>query len=163
LFIFWKGKKDGDGTFCHFLAEASCDFVRIAVSLRLYDRRTEPMRTFGVFDAFSIYSPLELSAADEWERLWQLAYDRSDTGRLSLRIATVCPGYDDTHLMSDFRVGNPYRSIGRDNGRVYRRCWDFIFRQNHAPEIVVITSMNEYHENTHIEPSRTHGQFYLDL
>jgi len=163
LFMFWTGAKDGDGALCHFLADASEDFMRIALTLRLYDRHTEPQKTFGMFDAFSIYSPLELSSAKEWERLWQLAYDGSDAGRLSLRIATVCPGYDDTHLTTPFRAGNLYRSIGRDNGRIYTRCWDFVLRQKEAPQIVLITSMNEYHENTHIEPSRAHGQFYLDM
>jgi glycosyltransferase involved in cell wall biosynthesis len=163
LFIFWPGTKDGDGTFCQCLADASYDFVRIAATLRLYDPRTESMRTFGLFDAFSLYSPLELSAADKWERLWQLAYDRSDAGRLSLQIATVCPGYDDAHLLSHSRAGNPYRTIGRDNGRIYCRCWDFVFSQKKPPEIVLITSMNEFHENTHIEPCRTYGRLYVDL
>lgn len=163
LFIFWTGNKDGDDSFIRFLDEETRDFVRVASTLRLYDRRTEPERTFGLFDAFSLYSPLELATADRWERVWQLAYDHSDAGRLDLRIATVSPGYDDTHLTSPMRAGNPSRRIRRDRGITYKRCWDFVRGQGNPPDMVLITSMNEYHENTHIEPSRDRGAFYLDM
>ena len=29
--------------------------------------------------------------------------------------------------------------------------------------MVMISTFNEYHENTHIEPSRNHGSLYLNM
>lgn len=28
---------------------------------------------------------------------------------------------------------------------------------------MLISTFNEYHENTHVEPSRTHGRQYMDM
>ncbi len=81
--------------------------------------------------------------------------------RATLSILSVSPGYDDRHLRDPNRKTNPHRSIDRQQGDAYRahdclcRC-----RWTSRPTWCMISTFNEYHENTHIEPSRNHGSLY---
>lgn len=74
-----------------------------------------------------------------------------------LWVATVMPGYNDLCI-----EGRPGRfSHGRRNGAYYRETWQAAI--NSAPDLVVITSFNEWLEGTQIEPSVTYGDLYLQL
>ncbi|MEZ6071967.1 MAG: glycosyltransferase [Pirellulales bacterium] len=163
LFVFWTGVYDGDRRWLNQLDEWTAGFVRIACSLRMYSAQDEQRKTLGVFDGWSLYSPLELSAPARWEELWQQAYTDSTAGARGLRIATVSPGYDDSHLKDPNRENNPYRTVCREKGATYQRMIDFTLSLAQQPNLVLVTSYNEYHENTHIEPSKTHGTRYMDM
>jgi hypothetical protein len=69
------------------------------------------------------------------------------------------PGYDDTCLPD--RENDP---ILRDNGNFYRDFWQIAcqFVEQTNP-LVMVTSFNEWHEGTEVEPSREYGNFYLEL
>lgn len=72
--------------------------------------------------------------------------------------ATIIPGFDDT------RVPNrpqPRPTVSRHDGRTYQTLWDAAIR--HDADWVLITSFNEWHEGSEIEPSREHGDRYLKL
>jgi len=78
-------------------------------------------------------------------------------GTQKLWIATVMPGYDDTHI-----AGRPGTYIHpRQEGAYYRQTWEAAIASH--PEMVVITSFNEWREGTMIEPSVTYGDLYLNL
>lgn len=62
-----------------------------------------------------------------------------------LFIAGVAPGYDD-HLVRD---GNP--PLLRDAGHTYQNSWESAIALN--PNWITITSWNEWHEGTEVEPS----------
>jgi hypothetical protein len=66
-----------------------------------------------------------------------------------LTIGTVSPGYDDTEI----RING--KSLPRMGNTTYRQYWEHI----HASKVdwVLITSWNEWHEGTEIEPSKEHG------
>jgi hypothetical protein len=68
---------------------------------------------------------------------------------------TVIPGYDDRKIRS------PGGYVDREDGLLYRRMW------NDALELgarhVLITSWNELHEGTEIEPTREYGFKYLEI
>lgn len=68
---------------------------------------------------------------------------------------TVIPGYDDTVI----RV--PGFSAPRENGLLYRRLWEAAIAA--GPDWLLITSWNEWHEGSEIEPSIEDGRLYLDL
>ena len=72
-------------------------------------------------------------------------------------VATTSPGYDDTHL-DDGRVA---RVSDREGGRYYERQWQSAMDMR--ADWVVITSWNEWFENTQIEPSARYGDRYLTL
>jgi hypothetical protein len=69
--------------------------------------------------------------------------------------ATVIPGFDDR------RVRSPSFVVSRDRGA--QRTYDFYWDQGLAsrPDWVLITSFNEWHEGTEIEPSVEYGDEFV--
>ncbi len=72
------------------------------------------------------------------------------------RIATltVIPGYDDT------KIREPGLKVERFAGRSYAAQWEAAIAA--APDWVLITSFNEWHEGSEIEPSAGDGAKYLE-
>jgi hypothetical protein len=71
-------------------------------------------------------------------------------------VATAMPGYDDTHI-----AGQPHPYTYPRSPAYYRETWEAAMSSD--PEMIVITSFNEWREGTMIEPSITYGNTYLDL
>ena len=101
-----------------------------------------------VFDGIHTYSPL--SGMDRYP---ELVAEARDKGRLFA--ATIAPGYDDTVIRE------PGLVVGRANGTYYRDSWETVMLS--GPDWVLITSWNEWHEGSEIEPSLEHGDLYLNL
>ena len=80
-----------------------------------------------------------------------------DTGTRRIWVATVSPGYDDRQL----KDGRVPRTSDRDDGRYYDRQWQSAIDMR--ADWVVITSWNEWMENTEIEPSVRYGDLYVRL
>lgn len=78
-------------------------------------------------------------------------------GTQKLWIACVMPGYDDSRLLD--RAARFARS--RDDGAYYRRTFAGAVATN--PDLISISSFNEWVEGHQIEPSVTYGSLYLDL
>ena len=74
-------------------------------------------------------------------------------GRIST--VTVIPGYDDT------KNRTPGLKVNRMNGEIYRAQWEEAMGA--GPDWILITSWNEWHEGSEIEPSLEHGEKYLDI
>jgi hypothetical protein len=74
-------------------------------------------------------------------------------------IPNVMPGYDDTPLRGTERV-----TINRRRGQFYRNYWD-IAAGFVGPEqpFLLVTSFNEWHEGTELEPSTEYGEMFLQL
>jgi glycoprotein endo-alpha-1,2-mannosidase len=87
-------------------------------------------------------------------------YDGSSFPRIcasARRLGLVCapsvgPGYNATRATGDDRTR------GRDQGRTYDRMWRGAVRAE--ADVVTITSYNEWHEGTQIEPARNVGSSY---
>lgn len=71
-------------------------------------------------------------------------------------VATAMPGYDDTRI-----AGQPHPYTYPRSPAYYRETWEAAMSSD--PEMIVITSFNEWREGTMIEPSITYGNTYLDL
>jgi LysM repeat protein len=81
----------------------------------------------------------------------------SENGVRKLWVATVMPGYNDL-----FIAGRSGRfSHDRRGGAYYRETWQAAI--DSAPDLIAITSFNEWLEGTQIEPSASYGNLYLDL
>lgn len=105
------------------------------------------------FDGLHTYNP----ATDQVERV-EAEYRRAGSAcrrRKRLFCATVLPGYDDTVIR------RPGLKIARKDGRLYERYWKAARRSR--ADWVLITSFNEWHEGSEIEPGRELGDTYIRL
>ncbi len=68
---------------------------------------------------------------------------------------TIIPGYDDT------KIRKPGIKVERFDGELYRVQWEEAMKAR--PDWVLITSWNEWHEGSEIEPSKEYGDLYLKL
>jgi glycosyl hydrolase family 99 len=71
-------------------------------------------------------------------------------------VASVTPGFDDSRLVG--RV--PPHKVDRADGSVYDQQWTTAI--DTGADWVVVTSWNEWWENTHVESSERYGTTYLD-
>ncbi len=114
-----------------------------------------------VFDGLHTYNPVgHLQGKNpEQVKTWAKAtYSKwvetaASQGRIST--LTIIPGYDDT------KIRKPGLKVERFNGDLYRAQWEEAIAA--APHWVLITSWNEWHEGSDIEPSVEHGGKYLNI
>jgi hypothetical protein len=78
-------------------------------------------------------------------------------------MVNISPGYDDRGLHEPGRLAKPYREVGRDRGATYRRGTAFVEGLENPPDLVLVSSFNNFHENTHIEPTVGVGDAYVAL
>jgi len=163
LFWFWSSAFDGNRAMFEAMGEASAGFRNLGFSLRLPKGVEENRYTFGFFEGLGLYSPLEVSSEANWERTWQVAVDAAQTAGMRYQLLSVSPGYDDRGLQDPRRAGNPYRAVPRRGGETYVRTLKFAESLAKPPDIVVVSTYNEFHENTHIESSAQYGYKYVEL
>jgi hypothetical protein len=111
------------------------------------------------FYASNLYQGDEILGFDRVQSLSARTYDRlpNDSGIRRVWVATVSPGYDDTRL-TDGRVP---RVTDRAAGLYYDHQWQSAIDMR--ADWIVVTSWNEWGENTQIEPSQRYGDLYLTL
>ncbi len=102
------------------------------------------------FDGVFSYGPVQDVAGYLRELPSQRAAHHAE-GRIL--VAATLPGYDDRVLRQ------PGRFIPRNGGELYRSMWTAAS----VADWVTITSWNEWHEGTEIEPSVEYGTSYLHL
>ncbi|MCW5551413.1 MAG: hypothetical protein KIS67_04520 [Verrucomicrobiae bacterium] len=112
----------------------------------------------GGFDGFYTYFATDGftygSTLKNWPRLAQWAREQQ-----MLFVPCVAPGYIDTRI----RPWNNVNTRDREGGAYYDRMWSAALGV--SPELVGITSFNEWHEGTQIEPAapkQIPGFTYLD-
>jgi hypothetical protein len=89
-------------------------------------------------------------AAETYQSWVQLA---DQAGKIST--VTVIPGYDDT------KIRKPGLAVERYKTRLYRAQWEEAIKAD--PHWILITSFNEWHEGSEIEPSAEYKHEYLEL
>lgn len=121
------------------------------------------LHDLDVFAIGDLLKPLTLEACDGAhtyvsasvpDRYQQELFDTRLAGRLrdKLVLATVMPGYDDTHARAPGGIDH------RSEGRFYAGEWAMAA----LADWVILTSFNEWHEGSEIEPSVELGRTYLD-
>ena len=73
--------------------------------------------------------------------------------RRRISTLTVIPGYNDT------KIRKPGLRTGRLDGELYQIQWEAAIQA--SPDWVLVTSFNEWHEGSEIEPSAEYGERYL--
>jgi hypothetical protein len=119
----------------------------------------------AVFDGLHSYNPSVYSTIDS-----QAIYNCFSINSMATRtyhllndpgaprkvwMGTAVPGFDTTHLY------NPGLLIPRDSGNFYRSMWDTNLAT--YPDWMLVTTWNDFGENTHVQESVTYGTQYLDL
>lgn len=127
------------------------------------DGLRKALHDLGVVTIGDLLQPVTLEAVDGAhtyvsasvpDRYQQELHDTALAARLrdKLAVATVMPGYDDTHVRTPGGIDH------RERGRFYDGEW----RMAALADWVILTSFNEWHEGTEIEPSLELGSTYLD-
>ncbi len=95
-------------------------------------------------------------SAMETDELFLAAYSGEEIDmKVKPFLLTVTPGFDTT---SQGQL-EPY--VDRLDGETYEGYWDVV--EEIDPHSVLITSWNEWHEGTEMEPSREHGFDYINM
>lgn len=115
----------------------------------------------ALFDGIHTYNPVGWVAATAPGALAD-ASRKTFTAEVQLarragKIAalTVIPGYDDT------KIRQSGLKADRRDGRTYETLWQAAIAA--SPDWILITSFNEWHEGSEIEPSAEDGDTYLDI
>ena len=109
-----------------------------------------------VFDGIHTYNPTGSTAgkAPEQIRAWAKAnYPQwvAEAGPDRIACVTVIPGYDDSKLGRP----SPRPNTDRNDGQTYQILWEEAMAAR--PDWILITSWNEWHEGSEIEPSIENG------
>ena len=117
-----------------------------------YARVFDGLHVYNICTAVRDKSPREIReyAQNSFPDAVRTAKDR---GKISC--ITIIPGYDDT------KIRTPGINASRLDGQTYRVLWEQAIQAD--PDWVVITSWNEWHEGSEIEPSREHGEQYVQI
>ena len=111
------------------------------------------------FDGFYTYFAADGFSYGATTSNWRLLTDLAKSSN-TMFIPSVGPGYIDVSV----RPWNAETTRGRVNGQYYDRMWTRAMSSQ--PKVVSITSWNEWHEGTQIEPavpdSRDSSHRYLD-
>ncbi|UCD56577.1 MAG: glycoside hydrolase family 99-like domain-containing protein, partial [Candidatus Hydrogenedentota bacterium] len=109
-----------------------------------------------IFDGLHTYNPVgAVVGGTDMFGYYQRAV-RTCRSASKIAAVTVIPGYDDSHIGRSTPI-----IADREDGSLYKSLLAAAVRSD--PDWLVITSFNEWHEGSEIEPSREHGRLYLDL
>lgn len=107
-----------------------------------------------IFDGLHMYNPVgPIVGGSDMRRLYEsLTWAAKSRGKISS--VTVIPGYDDSNIGRASVIVAPRR-----DGALYDELWELALASR--PDWVIITSFNEWHEGSEIEPSVEYGDYYL--
>jgi hypothetical protein len=115
-------------------------------------------RWLDLFDGLHEYNPVGriVEKTDMLARYRSTVANCRAKAKDKISTATIIPGYDDSN------IGREKVTVaGREKGELYKRLWQYALDAN--PDWVLITSFNEWHEGSEIEPSVEWGDLFLNL
>ena len=120
----------------------------------------ESLSIFGGAHSYAPMGDLEVAikkgeSAEAWARRVMPAWAKTPREAGKIGCVTIFPGYD------DLKIRKPGLKVDRDGSRLYETLWREAIVAD--PDWILITSFNEWHEGSEIEPSVEHGEVYLTL
>ncbi len=115
-------------------------------------------RLFDGIHTYNICGWVREKKPDELRELSRQSFAKAvQIARNNAKISciTIIPGYDDT------KIRTPGINAERMDGETYRILWEQAIDAN--PDWVLITSWNEWHEGSEIEPSWEHSDKYIRI
>jgi len=145
----------GDGKWVQALErarrESGVDWITIADGINSsYGALFDGIHTYNTMGMYLNRPERDWPAIAKQHIMDALRYARPH-GRIAC--ATLVPGYDDT------KIRKPGANLERADGRLYEAQWKVALETQ--PDWVLITSFNEWHEGSEIEPSAELGDKYL--
>jgi len=129
------------------------------LSLKKYENDIFLNKYFNAITSYNMFSVNRTSNfLKNVDKVYQKFYNYGNSNNLCF-VPTVIPGYDDKNLRG---LNRP--TLGRKEGKFYEDFW-MIAKKYIDPSLkmVLITTFNEWHEGTQIEPSKEYGTKYLEL
>ena len=118
-------------------------------------------KDFDAVTAYNMYNE-EIEGEQEYLSIIEKQYDRysKEANRKNIMfIPGIQPGYDDR-----VQRGTERLLVSRNNGDFMRDYWNISTKYlNVNYPIIFLTSFNEWHEGTEIEPSFEYGDYYIKL
>jgi len=110
------------------------------------DSRDQVLITQGNFDGFYTYFVTDGFSEGSSTKNWKFLTEFANKNK-KLFIPCVGPGYADTRI-------RPWNTVNQ-RGRIGGTYYDNMFKEaiSHSPRFIGVTSFNEWHEGTQIEPS----------
>ncbi len=110
------------------------------------------VHTYNTAGSLAGRSPVD---AQKWAEATYPSWVQLADGADTIVAITVIPGYDDT------KIRKPGLAVERYDGELYRIQWEQAIVAD--PHWVLVTSFNEWHEGSEIEPSLQYGGKYIEL
>lgn len=129
------------------------------LSPKNYDGDFSLSRYFNAITGYNMYSANRTSNFFEnIEKLYQKFWQYAKSQNLGF-IPNVMPGFNDTKM----NASRP-PVLERDSGNFYKKFWQITKKYlDPSLNLAILTSFNEWHEGTEIEPSKEYGNKYLAL
>ena len=129
------------------------------LSLKKYENDFSLSKYFQGISGYNMYSQNRTAGfLENIDALYKKFKDYAKNYNL-IFIPNIMPGYDDRKSRDLKRL-----TIDRDDGEFYRRFIEIAKKHTDSSfPVVFITSFNEWHEGTEIEPSKEYGQKYIEL
>jgi hypothetical protein len=129
------------------------------LSLKNYEKDFSLNKYFVGLTDYNMYATNRISYFLEnvdkvYQKFWQYTKEQN-----LCFIPNIMPGYDDRN-----RRGLERPILERKDGKFYKDFWQIAKKYlDPSCKIALITSFNEWHEGTELEPSKEYGTKYLEL
>jgi len=126
-------------------------FDAVMLSLYISPTESDTLVLNGFFDGVYTYFVSKKFTYGSNPNNWKVLNDFCEKNHLVFS-PSIGPGYNDIRV----RPWNQENIQSRANGDYYRQYFDSVKQLSPRPAFVSITSMNEWHEGTNIEPARSY-------
>jgi len=121
----------------------------------------EHLLTWDGMHLYGIITKLDTVEADYATIRKEIKAVEACTRERRMLAAVVCPGCDNSKFKAYQGVPEQTIIVPHNDGDTYTRMWNAAIAAD--PDMIMITSWNEWAETTEIEPSVEHGTKYLDM